>query len=243
MEHNHKKGLGLIDAFLFILVLLPSARATPCDDCRTYCEEQQKKNNMQNLVLCDNQGVTWHNNCDFMHRQCEALAEGKFLWITGEGDCSRPIDDVGNLSALPSMAIGHIGKVDNINTKLDKIDAIEKTNNKMENIGNVDAIELHVTVPTLDKITADTVDAVDDVVDVDVVPTIPNKRPIIPTPKKPESPKKLDKFPATLPPSSEEMEKDAEENEAEMNKLPNNKRKQQRQQQQQHRWLKFDRTH
>ena len=61
--------------FAVVLVTMAAAQTTkpegtgPCDQCRQYCEKMKKKTKMQDLILCDNEGVTWKNNCDFIHRQ------------------------------------------------------------------------------------------------------------------------------------------------------------------------------
>jgi hypothetical protein len=63
------------------------------------------------------EGITWHNNCAFFERQCLALAEGKFLWITGEGECSLEIDAVGPIALIGTL--GPIGPIDAINETID----------------------------------------------------------------------------------------------------------------------------
>jgi len=155
---------------------------------------------MKDVVVCDNEGVTWKNNCDFIHRQCLALAEGKLLMVVGEGDCSTPIDDVGKIGAVGGLQkVGKVGKIG----KVDKIDATIPT---VGNIGDVGDLKVTVgPIDTIDKL--EDVAAVEDVVEVDDVPKIPNKRPPIPTPKQPGTPSPLDAHPRTLIPPLDDANK------------------------------------
>jgi len=147
------------------------------------------KTKMENLVLCDNEGVTWRNNCDFLYRQCQALSEGKLLMITGEGDCSVPIDGVGQ--------IGDVKKIDAIGSVEVTVPSIAKINDTIPKINDISK----VTVGPLDSIgKLDEVDVFDAVDEVDAVPTIPNKRPPIPTPKKPRTPRPVEARPRTINP-------------------------------------------
>jgi len=158
-----------------------------CDRCRRYCEKMKKKTKMQDLILCDNEGVTWKNNCDFIHTQCLRLAEGKMLMVTGEGYCSAPVDEVGSVDGVGGVAT--VGRIDAINATLTPV-------------GDIDGVDdIRVTVGPMDAVgDLDSVNQIDDVVSVDAVPTIPNKRPPIPTPKQPDHPKSLDTHPATMNP-------------------------------------------
>lgn len=158
----------------------------------------KEKTKMEDLILCDNEGKTWKNNCDFIFRQCSALSEGKLLMITGEGYCSTPIDPVGGLDGVSK--IDSIGNLETIGSAAPGAEVEAQLKATMPSI-TVDDINLKVTVGSLESIgKLDDISNLDDVEDVDAVPTVPNKRPPIATPKIPRTPRPFDAFPKTINP-------------------------------------------